>query len=75
MADAARKLFDEALALPEDERELLAQDLLASLEPSDPEWERAWDAELGRRLVEVRDGALRANVRETSDPPKFADVS
>jgi hypothetical protein len=35
MGDAARKLRDEALALPDDERELLALDLLASLQQRD----------------------------------------
>ena len=58
MGDAARKLRDEVLALPEDERELLALDLMASLERPDPAWEDAWANEIDRRLAEVRNGTV-----------------
>ena len=58
VANTARNLRDEALALPLGEREELALDLLASLEPADPDWEDAWASELDRRLSEVRSGAV-----------------
>lgn len=58
MGDAARKLRDEALALPDDERELLALDLLASLQRVDAGWEDAWTEELERRLDDVRSGRV-----------------
>ena len=50
MTDAARKLLDEAMALPVDERAKLAADLLASLD-GEPEAavEAAWAAEIERR--------------------------
>jgi putative addiction module component (TIGR02574 family) len=60
MGDAARKLLDEALGLPDDERELLAVDLLASLESRNPEWERAWATEIEKRLREIQSGSVKA---------------
>jgi len=58
MGDAARKLRDAALALPDDERELLALDLLASLQRPDAGWEEAWSREIDRRLDDVRSGRV-----------------
>ena len=50
MSDAARKLLQEVLALPEDERLELASDIIASVEgPRDADWDDAWLAELDRR--------------------------
>lgn len=50
MSDAARKLLDEALALPEEERLELASEIIASVDgPRDADWEDAWLAELDRR--------------------------
>jgi putative addiction module component (TIGR02574 family) len=50
MTDRARKLYEEALALPLTERAELAADLLASLD-GEPEEdvEAAWAAEIERR--------------------------
>ena len=51
VTDAARKLLDEALRLPEDERAKLASELLASLDGEpDAGWEEAWLAEVDRRV-------------------------
>ena len=58
MGDAARKLLDEALALPEDDREILAIELLESLGPRDAGWEDAWTSEIEHRLEEVRSGKV-----------------
>ena len=62
MGDAARKLLDEALALPEDDREILAIELMESLGRRDEGWEEAWSTEIERRIAEVRSGkvALRS---------------
>lgn len=57
MVNTARKVRDQVLALPLGEREQLALDLLASLEPAEPDWDDAWASELDRRLSEVRSGA------------------
>lgn len=58
MSGTAKKLREDALALPERERELLAAELLDSLE-RDPDWERAWATECERRLEDVRSGRVQ----------------
>jgi putative addiction module component (TIGR02574 family) len=73
------ELRDELLRLSAEERQELADELYESLdgEPDDPEWERAWAAELERRVQDVVDGRvelleadavhadLRADLRDT----------
>jgi len=50
MGEAASKILQQALALPEDDRVTLATELLASLEGApDQGWDEAWLAELDRR--------------------------
>jgi len=46
-------LYDEALKLPDDEREELASRLLSSVQP-EPDYDRAWNDELERRIRRVR---------------------
>lgn len=58
MSSTAKKLRDDAMALPEEERELLAAELLDSL-GHDPEWDEAWAKECERRLEEVRSGRVQ----------------
>ena len=79
MSSTAKKLRDDAMALPEEERELLAAELLDSLVP-DPDWEQAWAQECERRLEDVRAGrvqttpwsaveaSLRARLARGDDP-------
>lgn len=55
MSDPAKKLFDEALKLPEGERRDLAQRLLESV-GDEPDAERAWVEVASRRLDDVRAG-------------------
>ncbi len=51
MSDAARKLLEDALALPENERLELASEIIASVVgPRDGDWEAAWLEELDRRV-------------------------
>jgi putative addiction module component (TIGR02574 family) len=55
MSDAARKLLDEALALPEQERLELASEIIASVDGrGDADWDEAWLAELDRRTEAAR---------------------
>jgi putative addiction module component (TIGR02574 family) len=59
----ARKLFEEALQLPDPERANLASELLASL-PGDPadDLDPAWASEIGRRARRAHadpDGGVR----------------
>jgi len=65
MGDAARKVLEDALALPEDDRLDLAAVLWASVprEP-DPEWEEAWHAEITRRLADPSPGVPWEQVRD-----------
>jgi putative addiction module component (TIGR02574 family) len=51
MSDAARKLLEDVLALPEDERLALASEIIASVDgPRDSDWDATWLAELDRRV-------------------------
>jgi putative addiction module component (TIGR02574 family) len=50
MSQANRDLTANALALPEEERLALASELIDSIEGhAEPDWEKAWHAELQRR--------------------------
>jgi putative addiction module component (TIGR02574 family) len=56
MSDAARKILQDVLALPEDERLELASDIIASVDgPRDADWDAAWLAELDRRTKAAED--------------------
>jgi putative addiction module component (TIGR02574 family) len=62
MTPASRKLFDEALALPEEERLALATDLIASIDgPADAGWDEAWATELERRDTKFSTGFLMSS--------------
>jgi len=51
------KVRSEALSLPEAERAELAHSLVASLDgPADADAERAWEAEILRRLSDIDSG-------------------
>ncbi len=62
---ALEKLRAEALELPESERAELAYELVASLDgPADADVEKAWDAEISRRLAEIDAGTAKLIDRE-----------
>lgn len=69
MNNAARRLFDEALALPDEERESLALALLEStLRPDDAEQvDAAWRAEVVARLERLRAGRVEASSWESAE--------
>ena len=57
---ASHSVYDEALALPEDERARLARLLLESLEGSrDADADAAWNETVARRLHELEDGSVK----------------
>lgn len=57
---ALEKVRSEALNLPEAERAELAYNLVASLDgPADADVERAWDAEVSRRISEIDAGTAK----------------
>jgi len=51
VTSAAKKILDEALSLPDQDREALVEVLITSLEQDSPEdVEKAWSQEIVRRL-------------------------
>lgn len=59
MPTSVAEIESQALALPPEDRALLADHLLASL-ASDPTVEEAWAVESQRRLVEIESGTVPA---------------
>ena len=56
-----KEIMSAAMSLSPDEREMLAEDLIASLEPEDQETrDRLWLEEAERRDKEIEDGLVRA---------------
>lgn len=58
MTSAARKILDEALALPEREREALVTALSDSLSPEASTLGPEWTAEIGQRLEALERGEV-----------------
>ena len=58
------KVRAEALNLPATDRAELAQDLVARDGPADADAEKAWDAEILRRLAEIDAGTAQLIDRE-----------
>lgn len=56
MNATAKRILDEALSLPEEEREALIDALADSLERSQDELSEEWKAELARRIEAVERG-------------------
>jgi putative addiction module component (TIGR02574 family) len=56
MSPDVSDLFKRALALPVDERAGLANTLLDSLETANQSVEEAWDAEVARRMEDLKAG-------------------
>jgi putative addiction module component (TIGR02574 family) len=60
---AIEKVLQDALALSTEDREVVAEALLRSLEregePAEDDWHPAWGAEIERRLEQLHDGAAK----------------
>jgi putative addiction module component (TIGR02574 family) len=60
-----QSIVDTVMALPREDRLELAQQLWASLddewswENADPEWRATWEAEIRRRIEDVRSGKVQ----------------
>jgi putative addiction module component (TIGR02574 family) len=55
----AKRLMDEVMALPVDQRVVLIEQLLTSLNlPTQPEIDRLWAVEAERRIAEIESGAV-----------------
>lgn len=60
MSPELSRLIDEASMLPLDEQELLANSLLSHVaENTDQSVQAAWDAEIKRRLDDIRSGRAK----------------
>jgi len=55
-----KELIDEIISLPFEERAILADTLLRSLNPVNEENDKKWAAEAKRRLKELRSGSVKA---------------
>jgi putative addiction module component (TIGR02574 family) len=56
MSQRADKLFEDAQGLPDEERAILALQLLDSVGEPEPEIEREWREEVRRRLEDIDAG-------------------
>ncbi|RPI73191.1 MAG: addiction module protein [Desulfobacteraceae bacterium] len=54
-----KKLIDEALSLPIEERAFIADSLLKSLNTPDPEMDKNWIKIAKHRLAEIRSGKVK----------------
>jgi len=60
MQDPVDKIIEDALELDEKQRARIAHELLTSLDGKRDEGvEEAWDAEISRRVAEVREGKVK----------------
>lgn len=55
-----KKLIDEAISLPVEERAALIESLLKSLNPTESAIERKWGAITKKRLAEIQSGKVKA---------------
>ena len=53
-------LIDEAISLPIEERSLLVDTLLRSMNPSNDENDKKWASEAKKRLEELRSGKVKS---------------
>jgi len=56
---STKKLIDEALSLPVEDRALIADSLLQSLNMPDPDIDKKWTEIAKRRLGELRSGKIK----------------
>ncbi|MBN2332157.1 MAG: addiction module protein [Deltaproteobacteria bacterium] len=55
-----KQLIDEAVSLPVEERAIVVDSLLRSLNQPESEIDKIWAKEAMRRLVELRSGSVKA---------------
>ena len=65
-------VLEEAMKLSQDERELVATQLLCTIE-KDPGWEEAWAAELDRRWAAIQKDPSRLMDWEDAEAEMFGD--
>jgi putative addiction module component (TIGR02574 family) len=60
MTESTKRVLHMAMELHPDDRAILIDELLASLEPADPAIDEAWAREVAERIAAYREGKLRA---------------
>lgn len=65
-----KEIIQEAVSLPVEERAMVVDSLLRSLNTPDPEMDRLWVVEAQRRLSELRAG----RVQGVSGPKLFEEI-
>jgi len=65
MSDLLNKMRNEAFSLPVDDRAKLAHELIISLDEGiDSDVNNAWEAEISRRVKEIKDGTAKGRSAE-----------
>jgi putative addiction module component (TIGR02574 family) len=59
MNNVYEEVANAALTLPPEDRAMLADDLVASLEGSQEEIDEAWRIEIERRIKEIKEGKVQ----------------
>lgn len=55
----SEEIIAEVSRLPVEERALIAESILRSMDPADPDCEREWTRVAGQRLEEIRAGQVQ----------------
>jgi putative addiction module component (TIGR02574 family) len=64
MSSLLERVREEAMHLSEEERGILAHELLTSLDPDDPGADKAWEEEIARRVERIRSGTEQGHPAE-----------
>ena len=64
MTTEAARLYEQALALPEQERHALADELLMSIHQTDPRLDALWALEAEARFQAIKSGRMRTYSEE-----------
>ncbi len=59
MTQAAEELLQQALQLPEEDRDRIAEALWRSLDEAHPGLHEEWTAEVNRRIAEIDEGKVQ----------------
>ena len=69
-----KELIEQAIALPVEERALVVDSLLRSLNPPQSEIDAQWATEAKRRLSELRSGKIEADRPQIVTPEDYCEM-